>query len=168
MWMCWSAAAGMTPNVSSSGPSSRSGARTSAPCCSSPLTAPSIITNDLPRTISGMSGIGGIAMSRMLVVTSRGASAAQRAHAFMISAPRSTGQAIIPAYTVATGYRRNSSAVTTPKLPPPPRTAQNSSGSWSASVRTWRPSAVTSSIATMLFVAMPYWRAIQPMPPPSE
>ena len=38
--------------------------------------------------------------------------------------------------------------MTTPKLPPPPRTAQNRSGSVSASARTSRPSAVTSSAAS--------------------
>ena len=62
----------------------------------------------------------------------------------------------------------NSIAVTTPKLPPPPRSAQNRSGSCSASTRTSSPSAVTSSSAVTALVCSPYLRASQPMPPPSE
>ena len=65
------------------------------------------------------------------------------------------------------GYRRNSIAVTTPKLPPPPRTAQNSSVFRVASARTNEPSAVTSSTAVTLFVARPRERAYQLSPPPS-
>ena len=42
---------------------------------------------------------------------------------------------------------RNSIAVTMPKLPPPPRTAQNTSGLVSASARSWVPSPSTSSTA---------------------
>ena len=49
-----------------------------------------------------------------------------------------------------TGCSRSSSAVTTPKLPPPPRSAQNSSGCSSAMARTGSPSAVTSSTASRL------------------
>jgi hypothetical protein len=49
----------------------------------------------------------------------------------------------------------NSIAVTMPKLPPPPRSAQNSAGSLSASVRMICPSAVATSIAVTLFAATP-------------
>ena len=53
-----------------------------------------------------------------------------------------------------TGYSRISSAVTTP-MPPPPRTAQNRSASWSASARTRSPPGVTSSAAVTLLAASP-------------
>ena len=47
-------------------------------------------------------------------------------------------------------------AVTAPKLPPPPRTAQKRSGSDSASTRRMLPSAVTISTETTFEAARPY------------
>ena len=57
--------------------------------------------------------------------------------------------------------------VTIPKLPPPPRSPQNSSGFSSALARTTSPSAVTTSYDTTLSQASPNRRASQPIPPPS-
>src|SRR3990170_4028575 len=66
-----------------------------------------------------------------------------------------------------TGWRRYSSEVSTPKLPPPPRMAQNRS-SFSLSLATRnRPSAVTTSAETRLSHESPNPRARYPMPPPS-
>jgi len=70
-----------------------------------------------------------------------------------------------PASTVETGCRAKVNEVTTPKLPPP-RTAQNRSGSWSASARTNLPSARTTSTARRLSRLRPYWRLRWPIPPP--
>src|SRR3954466_6786924 len=56
--------------------------------------------------------------------------------------------------------------VTTPKLPPPPRSAQNSSGCSSADARTRSPRAVTSSTASMLSTVRTCLRSSQPEPPP--
>jgi hypothetical protein len=84
-----------------------------------------------------------------------------------ISAARSTGNQRIPAYTSVIGKRLNSSAVTIAKLPPPPRSAQKSSGSFAQSARTSSPSAVTASIAVTWFAPMPCFRASQERPPPS-
>ena len=53
-----------------------------------------------------------------------------------------------------------------PKLPPPPRTAQNRSGSAASLTVTRRPSAVTRSTSTRLSIVRPCLRASQPMPPP--
>ena len=53
-----------------------------------------------------------------------------------------------------------------PKLPPPPRTAQNRSGSAASLTVTSRPSAVTRSTSTRLSIVRPCLRASQPMPPP--
>jgi hypothetical protein len=59
------------------------------------------------------------------------------------SAAQKTG----PAITVGpTGCSENRNEVTTPKLPPPPRSAQNRSGCSSADARTMLPSAVTTSV----------------------
>jgi len=44
----------------------------------------------------------------------------------------SNGQNVGPNWTIFTGWRRNLNDVTTPKFPPPPRTAQKRSGFWSA------------------------------------
>ena len=61
----------------------------------------------------------------------------------------------------------NSNAVTTPKLPPPPRSAQNKSVCSDGVARVTSPSAVTTSIAVTWFAARPCWRANQLRPPPS-
>ena len=55
------------------------------------------------------------------------------------------GKAILPKKTSVVGCAANSKAVTIPKLPPPPRSAQNSSAFSSAVAGTTSPSAVTIS-----------------------
>ena len=74
------------------------------------------------------------------------------------SAPFSSGQKIGPPYTVATGCARNRNDVTTPKLPPPPRTPQNRSAFSSALAVTNRPSASTTSTPSRLSMVRPYLR----------
>ena len=53
------------------------------------------------------------------------------------------------------GWSANSNDVTTPKLPPPPRSAQNRSGFSSVDARTMRESAVTTSAATQVVAGEP-------------
>jgi integrase len=66
-----------------------------------------------------------------------------------------------------TGCRRNSNSVTTPKLPPPPLSAQKRSVfAVSLAVR-HSPSAVITSAERRLSQLMPYVRRSQPWPPPS-
>ena len=60
----------------------------------------------------------------------------------------------------------NSNSVTTPKLPPPPRTAQNRSGFSSAAARRILPSAVTTWTDKTLSRLSPCRRVNQPIPPP--
>jgi hypothetical protein len=60
----------------------------------------------------------------------------------------------------------NSNEVTTPKLPPPPRSAQNSSGSSLAETRCSAPSAVTIVAPIRLSIVSPCLRVSQPKPPP--
>ena len=62
----------------------------------------------------------------------------------------------------------NSSAVTIPKLPPPPRSAQNSSAFSASLAHRIEPSAVTTSRPVMLLVCIPSLRAYMKIPPPSE
>ena len=70
----------------------------------------------------------------------------------IISAASSSGQNIGPPYTVSTGCPLNKNDVTTPKLPPPPRTAQNRSEFSFALATTNRPSASTISTASRLSI----------------
>jgi hypothetical protein len=93
--------------------------------------------------------------SSAAVLSSSGAVAAQSRYQASFSAASSAGKYTAPANTSAIGWRRNSSAVTTPKLPPPPRSAQKRSGLRSALAVTVRPSAVTTSARTTLSAAKP-------------
>ena len=54
-----------------------------------------------------------------------------------------------------------------PKLPPPPRSAQNRSGCSLALARSTSPAAVTTSADSRLSTVMPCLRLSQPKPPPS-
>ena len=101
-------------------------------------------------------------------MASSGASFVHSAQAPSTSAARSIGQTSQPAYASVTGKRAISTSVTMPKLPPPPRSAQKSSAFVSGSARTTSPSAVTTSAERTLEDDSPYFRASQPMPPPSE
>ena len=67
------------------------------------------------------------------------------------STPWSTVQKNRPRFTSGpTSWSANSNSVTTPKLPPPPRSAQNRSAFSSADACTIRPSAVTTVAPTRL------------------
>ena len=69
------------------------------------------------------------------------------------------GSNSIPPTTPLRSWSWKCRRVATPKLPPPPRMDQNSSGWVSASVRTVRPSAVTNSAASRLSMVRPCLRA---------
>ena len=73
----------------------------------------------------------------------------------------------IPPTTEGSACSRNRNRVATPKFPPPPRIAQNRSGSFSASTRRSSPSAVTMSAASRSSIVRPCLRTRNPMPPPS-
>ena len=63
-----------------------------------------------------------------------------------------------PAYNVCTGCAWKRKLVTTPKLPPPPRRAQNRSGCWLLLAVTKLPSARTTSASRRLSMVRPYLR----------
>ncbi len=80
----------------------------------------------------------------------------------------SNGKTIRPLSTCGpTGWSWNSKRVTTPKLPPPPRSPQKRSWFSFSLACTWLPSAVTTSAESRLSTVMPYLRLSQPKPPPS-
>jgi len=102
-------------------------------------------------------------MKSAIVVSSSGAAAA------IGTSPRSTsrvaGRKRAPPSTMSTGTSRYWSRVTIPKLPPPPRSAQNRSGfDVSLAVRT-SPLAVTISTETRWSIVRPCPRARKPTPP---
>jgi hypothetical protein len=138
MWSRWSPGAGIVPKVSSSGPSARSGRISSASTTAPPRQAASTIAQARPRMNSGISGRDGSRRIRPMEVTSSGTVSVHWRQVWRTSAVRSIGKNSAPAYSSGTGYSIISIAVTTPTLPPPPLTAQNRSGSWSASARTSR------------------------------
>ena len=88
-------------------------------------------------------------------LSSSGACAMKRSQKRMTSGARSSSNSVGPAMTSRTGVPRNSNDVTTPKLPPPPRIAQNRSGCWSALVVMTEPSARTISAEIRLSIVRP-------------
>ena len=100
-------------------------------------------------------------------LSSSGASRMKSRYQRMISRARDSGHSVGPATTVSTGCAWNSKAVTTPKLPPPPRSAQKRSGCSSSLARTSVPSARTTSAAIRLSMVRPKRRVRWPVPPPS-
>jgi hypothetical protein len=63
-----------------------------------------------------------------------------------------------PAYRVLAGCMRNRKLVTTPKFPPPPRSAHKRSPFSLSLAITKLPSASTTSASMRLSQARPYWR----------
>ena len=160
--------AGISANVSISGCSARSGAIERAPVSGSPSATASIITILRPRSWSGSHSMSGTWKIRATLVTDSGASAVHSPHAVSTRWACRQSHASMPAYAVRTGSRSNSSAVTTPKPPLPPRAAQSRSASWSSVARTNVPSASTSSTAVIALHCRPCWREYQLTPPPSD
>src|SRR6185312_12909159 len=77
------------------------------------------------------------------------------------------GKSQKPYAAVEAGWVASVSAVTAPKLPPPPpRQAHRRSGFVDGSATRTRPSAVTIRTARMLSLVAPMARAAKPTPPP--
>ncbi len=117
---------------------------------------------------TGTNGAGGAAAQTIAGVTVRPRPAARSRAARNASAARSCSTASIANWTIGpSSCSRNSNSVTTPKLPPPPRSAQKRSGCSSALARTERPSASTTCADSRLSIVNPCIRLNQPQPPPS-
>ena len=139
-----------------------------APASGSPSATASIITILRPRSWAGSHSMSGTWKIRATLVTDSGASAVHSPHAVRTRWACRQSHASMPAYAVRTGSRSNSSAVTTPKPPLPPRAAHSRSASWSSVARTNVPSASTSSTAVIALHCRPCWREYQLTPPPSD
>ena len=109
-----------------------------------------------PRAGSGTNSSGGAVMKARPLPKSSGASATRSRYIRATSPPMKPGHASNPPSSSGPiSCRRRWNAVTMPKLPPPPRRPQNSSGFSSADAITLRPSAVTTSAFTRLSQVKP-------------
>src|SRR5215211_1869225 len=127
-----------------------------------------IPSTGLPRIASGTNSSGGAQRMAAPPQISSGAPSMKPRYAFNRSTAASIGKSSMPPKTSGpTSCSLNSKPVTTPKLPPPPFSAQNRSGLRSALATRWRPSAVITSAEMRLSTVSPYLRSIQPLPPPS-
>ncbi len=136
--------------------SARNGARTASASSGGPAQhmRPRITT--LPCCSAGRNGIGGQGMTLAIVESPSGAASAASTNPAIVSAV--AGSNSRPPTIPDSGYSRNLNRVTTPKLPPPPRTAQNRSGSCDSSTTWTAPSAVTISAASRLSIVSPWLR----------
>ena len=110
----------------------------------------------LPCHASSTNGIGGQGITLAMVPSSSGASSESAMNRSTVSAV--AGSTSIPPTLPGRSASRYWNRVTTPKLPPPPRSAQNRSGLVSASARRSSPSAVTMSAASRLSIVRPCLR----------
>ena len=107
-------------------------------------------------------------MNASALPTSSGADSMKSRQKRMTSPAIGAGHASRPPSTIGpTGWSCRWNEVTTPKLPPPPRSPQNSSGFSSADAVTTRPSAVTTSAAEQV-VAREAELALEPAAPAPE
>src|SRR5829696_3556145 len=122
------------------------------------------MTTSWPWCSGGTNGIGGAGMTLAMADSFSGAASAAAMNSATTSAL--AGSRSMPPTIPSRGCSRNWKRVATPKLPPPPRMAQNRSGwCWSSIWRIW-PSAVTSSAASRLSMVRPCLRTRNPIPPP--
>lgn len=135
----------------------RNGASACSPSAAGPAYAIRPMTTALPWCSAGMNGMGGAFITMAIVVSSSGAASAAAANPATTSGV--AGSSSMPPTNSRTSWSRNRNRVTTPKLPPPPRMAQNRSGWLSASTRSDSPSAVTTSAASRLSMVRPCLRA---------
>ena len=145
--------------------SARNGATARSPSATGPACTISAMMTRRPWCSSGIIGIGGAGMTFAIVDSSSGAASASAMNPAIVSGV--AGRNSMPPTTVPISCMRNRKRVATPKLPPPPRIAQNRSGSFSASTCSTRPSAVTTSAASRSSTVRPCLRTRNPTPPPS-
>ena len=121
-----------------------------------------------PRTGSGTNSSGGAEIIAMPPQTSFGAFTMKSRKFRTTSRAIGPGYISIPPSTIGpTGCTSNSNSVTTPKLPPPPRMPQKSSGFSTSDTVISSPSAVTSWTERRLSQVSPSFRSSHPEPLPS-
>src|SRR5262245_7515525 len=133
-----------------------------------PAYTPDTITTSFPWMEGGKLAAAGAVHAATSEVTSSAAILTHSRHCFNTFRVDAIGYIENTAATAGpTGCKVNSKEVTTPKFPPPPRSAQNRSAfSLLLAVRT-APSAVTTSAEMRLSQLRPYLFRSQPIPPPN-
>src|ERR1700730_17438862 len=123
-----------------------------------------------PTSPSGNGGAGGMVSSPIQPLSSSdregSSSRYQRITSAVSARSYSTGPPMITPFSPMS-WQRNVNEVTTPKVTPPPRNAQNKSPCESSLAVTNVPSASTTSAARRLSTVSPKRRDREPMPPPS-
>ena len=109
--------------------------------------------------------MGGAGITLAIAVICSGASSAASTNETIVSGV--AGSITMPPTTAPSSCSLKPSRVTTPKLPPPPRIAQNRSGCEPASTRRTSPSPVTISAPSIESIVRPSLRDRYPIPPPS-
>ena len=120
----------------------------------------------VPASSAGTNSSSGAVIQRMPPPISSGP-VSKSSRTARVTCSASSGRHISRASVdVGTSCRRKVSAVATPKLPPPPCSAQKSSGFSVSLASTSSPAAVTSSTDSRLSQASPNLRSSHPVPPP--
>src|SRR6267154_1021251 len=136
------------------------------PASGSPVQTKELLATGRPRSSIGTFFVCGARPRSMFHFKSRGAPAMkslQHSRSGRISA---SGDSPSASTTEVSGWSLTSNSVTTPKLPPPPRKAQNKSGFSLELERTTELSAVTSVNPSTLSQDNPNRRVSHPVPPP--
>src|SRR5436305_13596470 len=131
-----------------------------------PVQTKELLATGRPRSSTGTFSLCGARRRLMFHFKSSGASAMRsRQNSRSLRMPCS-GHSPSDSTTDLRGCSLTSNSVTTPKLPPPPRKAQNKLALFAASARRSEPSAVTTVDASTLSHDSPNLRVSHPVPPP--
>src|ERR1700733_1451472 len=136
------------------------------PLSGSPVQTKEVLATGRPRSFVGIVSACGASRRSMFHFKSSGASAMKSLQYSSSGRISPSGQSPSASTTELSGCSFNSNSVTTPKLPPPPRKAQNKSAFSFALARTTELSAVTRVNPATLSQDNPNLRVSHPVPPP--
>src|SRR5215471_21780243 len=136
------------------------------PATGSPLQIRELLANGRPCSPIGTFLVFGARRRLMFHFKSCGASAMKSLQHFRSGRIPASGEYPSASTTAVSGCSLTSNSVTTPKLPPPPRNAQNKSGFSVALARTTEASTVTNVNCSTLSQDSPNRRVSHPVPPP--
>src|SRR5947199_1672124 len=131
-----------------------------------PVQTKELLATGRPRSSTGTFSLCAARRRLMFHFKSSGASAMKSRQNSRSRRMLDSGHSPSASTTELRGCSLTSNSVTTPKLPPPPRRAQNKSELFTTSARSREPSAVTSVKASTLSQDNPNLRVSHPVPPP--
>src|SRR5580658_5855852 len=136
------------------------------PASGSPVQISELLATGRPRRLTGTFFVCGARHRLMFHFKSNGASAMKSLQCSRSERMSVSGDNPSASTTAVSGCSFTSNSVTTPKLPPPPRKAQNKSGFSSELARRTELSAVTRVNPSTLSHDNPNRRVSHPVPPP--